>query len=161
MTKAITVKYVCDNCKSSFVAPVLSDFSYGDFLLWSASDSVVFMGAIGDRAYKEVMDWIEVKEQSGAMKGLDTAHILQTLFGELACDVDSAGRPYHIGRPPCPNCGSRRMYSVGDKIVGWVDISDVSHNEWFSLSAQEKEDRLDRALSELLARMSNNQEHNY
>jgi hypothetical protein len=147
MNRIALMEHTCADCATKFDEPHLGDFCYGMLLLWSAPKSCSFLDAIGDVTYREVSDLIKNRKQK-----IDIEHsdLLQSVYGEVACDTDSLGRPYSIGNPPCPNCGSRRWKSINETIVGWVEILNVSHRLWFSLSEVKKKERVDCAISKFL-----------
>lgn len=135
-------EHTCANCLTKFEATSLGDFSYGEFLLWSDSENCLYLNAFEDQTYQEVINLIEKYKQNGVIQTRDTSSLRQEIYGELACDTDDLGRPYHMNYPPCPNCGSIKMALVGDKKVGESTISKVTHKIWNLLTPEEKEARL-------------------
>lgn len=135
-------EYICSDCHTKFKAATLSDFSYGEFLLWSSSNNCLYLNALEDETYKEVINLIDTNKLMGNIQVSDTSLLLQNIYGELACDSDEAGRAYHIGYPPCPNCGNTNMDSVSEVITGSVAINTVTHKVWNALTQQKKETQL-------------------
>lgn len=130
-------EHVCAECSTHFDAPALSDFSYGEFLLWSVSGECRYLNAFEDEIYKEVIALIE------DCKGLDISdNFLQEVYGELACDPDEYGMFFHISNPPCRKCGSTNMASIGSHLTKALAVKAVTHDSWNSLSYEEKRNRV-------------------
>lgn len=137
MKLIIQREHVCEKCSTRFNAPDLGDYSYGEFLLWSASGECRYLNAFEDDAYKEVVDIIELCKKCGVEGGL-----VQEVYGRVACDPDENGLFFHISSPPCPQCGSTNIASVGDQSMGARAVESVSHFLWGSLSYEEKRRRV-------------------
>ena len=68
----------------------------------------MYLDAFNDSTYSTVIELVKIASQKRQTNISETGQILQKIYGELACDTDSSGNPYHIGYPPCPNCGERK-----------------------------------------------------
>ncbi len=135
-------EHSCSNCDTKFRAATLSDFSYGEFLLWSSPNNCLYLNAIEDETYEEVINLIDTNKKIGNIQVSDTSLLLQNIYGDLACDSDEAGRSYHIGNPPCPKCGKTNMASVSEVMTGSVAVNVVTHKAWNALTQQDKETQL-------------------
>jgi hypothetical protein len=79
------------------------------------------------------------------------AGALRRIYGTVACDPDSEGRPFRIGQyPQCPMCSSTDMKSWQEvQPVEFVDldIPAATHLLWETLTEGQKLDRVNDALS--------------
>lgn len=137
MKNIYIMKHFCSKCNAVFNAPSLSDFSYGEFLLWSTSGDCRYLNVFEDQTYNEVIKLISDCENNNS-----NDNFLQDIYGELACDPDENGLFFCISNPPCPKCGSIHMASIGDQKMGEVSVKTVTHVFWSSLSYEEKKNRL-------------------
>jgi hypothetical protein len=134
MKKIQIFNYQCGSCGFVFEAPSLSDFAYGEFILWSENGEGRYLNAFDDVVYQEVIDLVERQKKSISLNCE-----IQSIFGAVACDVDSKGSVFYIGSPPCPMCKSIDV-NVQKIIDGnFMVIPHVTHSHWTSLSQDEKE----------------------
>lgn len=135
--------YTCENCKNNFDAPALNDNAYGEFLLWSKNGNVAYLNAIKDPTYKEVSDILKDNSCIFALADTERANILRRIYGNVACDSDSAGLPFSINAfPQCKKCGSQNISTWSPKLpTQFLDIyiPPVTHNQWNSLNNSEKQ----------------------
>lgn len=137
-------EHICSECSTHFNAPTLSDFSYGEFLLWSSSRECRYLNAFEDETYREVIDLIESNNILHIPE-----YFLQEKYGELACDPDERGFIFRISSPPCTKCGSTKMASIKELKMGECLVRSVTHFYWNSLSPEEKKSRLRLMLQQL------------
>lgn len=135
------VECVCENCSKVFSRPALSDFAYGEFLLWTHGGSVAYLNVFLDASYDEVRNIIarlNLKEETESGKSL-----VQIIYGEVACDPDESGCPFSIvANPPCPGCGKVEFLSCSPVVAGDLneaEVPAVTHNGWEALADDEKE----------------------
>jgi len=135
--------FECASCGSGFDAPSLSDFSYGEFILWSRSGEFRYLNAFDDVVYQEVIDLLNQQKND---KGIVCD--VQDIFGVAACDADSSGHTFSVLNMPCSVCNSIDVKIVGINSEVFFTIPCVTHNLWNSLSCPEKIERvLDAAAS--------------
>jgi hypothetical protein len=149
-------RYTCENCGTRFEAPMLNEFAYGEFLLWSANGSAAYLNCFDDKTFDEVGGLVDEHLKETGLSEPAVADAFQKLFGPLACDPDDSGNIFVLGQPPCLECGSSRMasWSMIDppKIVE-RDIPAVTHRGWAQLSLSEKVDAVSSGLRQY--RMTN------
>jgi hypothetical protein len=131
MKKIQIFNYHCNSCEAVFEAPSLSDFSYGEFILWSENGECRYLNVFDDGVYQEIIDLIE--QQKPTYLNCE----VQSVFGEVACDTDSKGNVFHIGNPLCPICKSDNL-TIQKAINKSIDIPYVTHKRWVLLSQEEK-----------------------
>lgn len=146
MKKTITTEHQCANCHATFMAATLSDFDYGEFLLWSHSGNCLFLNAIEDETYQEVINLIDSNSDLITQLNLNKDLLIHKIYGKLACDVDELEQSYSISNPPCPNCGSICISSVSETKIEEVMVASVTHRAWSALTALEKNKRLRKLL---------------
>lgn len=131
-------EHVCQVCKTHFIAPALSDFSYGEFLLWSTSGECRYLNAFDDPPYQEIIDFVHQAEKEGRVKPVDESELVQAIYGQLTCDTDVGGSNFDISPPLCPNCKAKKIESIASKENSKVSIQSVTHNKWNLLTKEEK-----------------------
>ncbi len=136
------VTFECGNCGRRFEAPALNPYAYGEFLLRSAGGSLAYLNALDDTTYSEVDNLLATIPGTAQLTPLSRADVLQSVYGELACDPDATGAPFSITQPPtCPQCGARRPswfeHPEPAPIVD-VEVAPVTHGRWAALSRTEK-----------------------
>lgn len=146
------LNFKCGQCTRSFSAPVMPAGTHGEFVLRSTGSlEEVYLDARRDQTYDEVEILIN---RNPVMLDKDEwyrAHVLQKAYGEIACDPDSTGSPFSIGKlPNCPHCGSANAHSW--RFVDPPQFLDkalppVTHHEWAGLSPQRKQARVDAVLA--------------
>jgi len=130
-------EHTCSKCSTRFYAPSLNDFSYGEFLLWSASGECRYLNAFEDSTYKEVIKLLEEYEKLHILR-----KSLQEIYGELACDPDEKNLCFHITNPPCPKCRSTEISSIGGQKIEACTVPNVTHIFWNALTYEGKKHRL-------------------
>ena len=148
--------YKCARCGTAYEAPELAEGAYGAFLMRSTGKgATAYLNALDDPVYDEVTAILLDSPHSRRMTARQRADVLQSLFG-VACDRDSDGSEFEIGRPPaCPKCGSCQpeSWEVCDP-PKWKDeeVPTVSHEQWFKLGEQERKAVVFRRLHEIMHR---------
>ncbi|MHB8386565.1 hypothetical protein [Metallibacterium sp.] len=145
-------EYQCEASGHSFRAPELPIDVYGEFLLRNETDAaMVYLNAIADPTYKEVDMLLQRHPSLAGVPPNRRADILRRIYGAVACDLDSEGRPFRIGQhPKCPVCSSANVRSWQEvQPVEFVDldIPAATHSIWTALTEDQKADRVNSALS--------------
>lgn len=148
------VKLKCAKFSEIFIAPEIVSGSYGEFLLRSVVDSEeACLNAIKDESYQEVNSLLKANARVIGKKPNKLAEILHKTYGAIACDPDSAGHPFQIGRfPKCPSCDSQEMeYWEATEPPEFVEkaVRSVTHAKWGLLSRAQKEAKVDEVLSSM------------
>jgi len=150
MMKLQLLQVSCAHCRQDSTVSVMPDGVHGQFVLRSdASLDEAFLDAMHDPTFDEVEAMLS---RSWRMVGKDDwfrAHVLQRTYGEIACDPDSTGHPFRIGKlPNCPQCGGAVLNWRAISPPQFVDceIPSVTHRVWERLSELQKEFRIDDVL---------------
>lgn len=146
------VHYICAADGKSFDALEIPEFSYGDFLLRTKSGELAYLDGPNDETYDKVGQMLSSNRRTSGLSRNSQASVLQSIFGELACDPTPSGEFFSItGKPNCPACNSQEMESweFTGKMVD-VTVPKVSHFKWSSLSRIDMEARLTAILQNRL-----------
>lgn len=141
----------CAQCGRDSHVAVMPEGIHGEFVLRSSGSlDEVYLNTLHDPTYDEVDALIR---QSRRLIGKDDwfrAHVLQSTYGEIACDPDSTGSFFRIGKlPNCPLCGHASLHSwKALNPMQFVDrnIAPVSHQRWLALSEARRGFRVDDVL---------------
>lgn len=148
------VKFKCAKCAGIFKSPEVAFNSYGEFLLRSVVDAEeAYVNAIEDETYQEVNIILKSNARMAGKEPNVLAEILRKTYGAIACDPDSVGQPFQIGRfPKCPSCDSQEMeYWEATEPPEFVEkaVRSVPHTKWGLLSHADKEAKVDEVLSSM------------
>ncbi|HIV72916.1 MAG TPA: hypothetical protein H9903_18410 [Candidatus Aquabacterium excrementipullorum] len=141
----------CAQCGQDSSVSVMPDGVHGQFVLRSiGSLEEAFLNAVQDPTYDEVEHLINHSRRLIGKDNWFRAHALQRTYGEIACDPDSTGSFFNIGKlPNCPKCGHATLHSWRPMSpVQFVDrdIAPVTHRAWHALSEAQKAFRVDDVL---------------
>ena len=143
--------FKCAKCANIFKAPDIAHGAYGEFLLRSVDDELAYLDAIADETYQEVNLMVKANLRMIGKTPNVVADILRKTYGAIACDSDSSGQPYQIGRfPKCPGCNSNEMeFWEPTEPPEFIEepVRPVTHTRWSLLSRLEREERVDHVLS--------------
>lgn len=142
----------CAGCGRDATVGVMPDGVHGQFVLRSAgSTDEVFLDAMHDPTYDEVEALIGHSRRLIGKDAWFRAHALQRTYGEIACDPDSAGSFFNIGKlPNCPLCGHAVLHSWRPTVPPRFtqrQIPPATHHRWDALSSAEKAFRVDDVLA--------------
>ncbi|MFY9477266.1 MAG: hypothetical protein WAQ08_06335 [Aquabacterium sp.] len=150
MMKLQLLRVSCAHCGQDSTVSVMPDGVHGQFVLRSETSlDEAFLDAVHDPTFDEVDTLLN---QSQRMLGKDNwfrAHALQRTYGEIACDPDSTGHAFRIGKlPNCPHCGRAVLNWQAISPPQFVDreIPPATHKVWEHLSTLQKEFRVDDVL---------------
>lgn len=136
----------CGNCGSCYDMPWLGDNSYGEFLLWSMNGEVAYLNAFTDKTYDEVYDLLEKENFILTDDEAQRTSFLQKIYGRLACDPDTKGMSFSmVDNDFCKRCGDKVLIKCKEQKppkIKDLDIKNVTHKKWESLSHSEKKDFL-------------------
>jgi len=148
--KLILFEYKCETCQTSFKAPDIPAYSYGEFLLRSYKEQDLrYLNAIESVEYSEVDEELKINDETCKLDDLKRSDVLQGIFGAVVCDPSITGESFHIGlRPFCQRCGS-------DKISSWqitdpvefleMEVKPVTCSNWNKLKLAEKKSKISDA----------------
>ena len=142
-------RYKCGACGDWFEAPEIGELAYGEFLLRSHAGEVRYLNANLDKVFTEVDDLLGSDPRLCSFDQFQRADVLNEVFG-VACDPDSTGGLFRVAaKPLCPKCNQCNISeweSTEPPCYVDVDVIEVAHSRWESLSEGEKQNRIREAL---------------
>lgn len=132
MKQYINATYHCQSCNAIFQAPIISDFSYGEFLLSSIPGEYRYLNALDDPIYQEVLDMILSHKSELQVD-------IQSIFGPLTCDTDINGYSFNIGGYNCPKCMTTKVAILSVHPNEFIYVFPVTHIYWNKLNNRQKE----------------------
>jgi len=141
-------QYTCVN-GHEFEVPELDEFQYGTLLLRNELDDIQCV-YVYDKTFSEIDKLVSSHSLVSNYEEGDLTDIVQSVFS-VACDQNvNGGGQYNIRtNQRCPKCGTRDMEDWGQIIPlkpVEVNVKEVTHNHWFSLSEVEKKSLVDAAI---------------
>jgi hypothetical protein len=145
--------YRCVANGHSFRAPALLE-GYGTHLLRSRTkDSVAIAETITDPAFSDLRTMLEEFPEFTQLSRMKQVEVLQSLFG-LTCDPDAGGTRFMIDAEPCcPYCGDCNVVfveSIEPPEFAEVDIPNVTHDHWYSMSTASRKEIIQVGLTKHL-----------
>ncbi|MES2217366.1 MAG: hypothetical protein V4501_03035 [Pseudomonadota bacterium] len=145
--------YSCGNCGNKFKSPELPGHPYGRFLMRSASGEIAYLAAFEDKVFLEFREMSYKNKVFLKIHELSKSDVLQGIFGK-ACDPATDNTDFQIGRSPvCPECNTNNKLSwheTNPPELIEMNIKNVTHNLWATLSRNEKEIVLNNAIQSFL-----------
>lgn len=145
-------EYSCFSCGRRFTVPMLGDFSYGIFIMFSATPGqMAWLEALTDKVFDEVAAILHGFPDFASIDELTQTDVLHALFS-LACDPDPHGRPYFLSTA-CSRCGGFDVKFRGEleqPELFEVSIPDVTHGAWLALDPSARILRLRQGLDTYL-----------
>ena len=151
--KIVCLLKQCNKCSGEFKVPVVSDFSYGCFILCS-SDGLEFayLEAFSDAAFDEISDMVYSHHFLKNKNKRERASYMQSTY-TIACDLSPNGKTFHIGVRKnsrtcpcerCPSCSSSDLETIeGPSREYKMEVPDVTHEQWDKKSKEEKVNAID------------------
>ena len=156
--KTLLFNYCCAKCNAITKAPGLPDMAYGEFIMFNSSGDSVYLNAIKDVAFNEIIEiFKQISKKYNEINEGNASDILQSAYS-IACDYSSDGSRYSIAElPTCISCGSKKMASWGptNPIEYTNDLASPTHEEWNKLSEAEKRIRIKEAIEKELGNKDN------
>ena len=124
--------------------PEVLEYSYGEFLLRKRNDSGMrYLNALEDDVYREVN---EILKENFFQDQSEAGDLLQIVFGPVACDPDTDGKPFEMNLwPYCENCSAAEPLSwqmtEPPEFVN-IDVPLVKHDLWNSFNPEQKKTRV-------------------
>jgi hypothetical protein len=140
MTKIQFFSATCHACGHRFSMPVLSDFSYGEFIFYGGREQMFgFLSAHYEPAWED----IAARSRRAAFLGDSPAHSeIDRLHRVIAAAADSIAGDRLVPCPVCPSCGGRSV-AYGDP-QGIREIQTVTFQQYQSLSDTERTHRVEQ-----------------
>jgi hypothetical protein len=133
--KVSTIKVKCRPWGHQFETPFLSDFSYGEFI-YSSQDGQSYRHLYG--LDNKTWDFVSQMVKKDNKKIKDEGEVIQDILGHIA-DKDSTADFYQNKRIICPTCGRKAWHVYRDKIVGSVEVKEMTFDRFERLTLDEKE----------------------
>ncbi|MBK8093779.1 MAG: hypothetical protein IPK32_17835 [Verrucomicrobiaceae bacterium] len=132
----------CQACGHGFSMPLLSDFSYGEFIFHGERQCVFgFLSAQDEPAWED----IEVRLRRSALLGdRPTRPQIERLHRVIAVAADSIAGQRLVSFPVCPSCGARSVAYGDSDPQGIHEIPQVSFQQYQSLSDSERSRRVEQ-----------------
>src|SRR6267154_6330297 len=133
-------KASCHACGHRFSMPLLSDFSYGQFILHGERQSVFgFLSAHDEPAWEDIDDRLL---RAGLFSASATRPDIDRFHRVVAASADAIGGQHLVPFPVCPSCGSRSVAYGDSRPQGIRDVPRVTFGEYQLLSDEMKSHRL-------------------
>jgi hypothetical protein len=131
---------------------MLGDFSYGFFIMFSATPGqMAWLEAVTDPVFEEVRGILGGFSDFTTINELARSDVMHLLFS-LACDPDPQGRPYWT-TTACSRCGGfdvKFHAELEQAEVFAVEMPDVTHGAWLALDPSARRLRLRQGLDTYL-----------
>lgn len=146
--------YKCFNCGGEFKLPHLRGIPYGEFLFRSEKGNLAYLNALEDPYFEGISTVFGAsKYMSSRENDSVTSTVFHSIYGVI-CDPASDGSQYKIDPLPiCPNCGADHHFSrTPTHPAEWIemDVPNVSYHHWNTLSPDEKQNLIEKAIEEFL-----------
>jgi len=131
--KVSTVKAKCKSCGNHFETPLLSDFSYGEFIYSNHSGhSYKYLVGLNNKTWNFVQSIVNSDN-----KTKDKGEIIQKVMGLIA-DKDANADFYQNDKLNCPTCGRDAKILDRDIVTGFIEIGEMTFDRFERLTADEK-----------------------
>jgi hypothetical protein len=138
--RVTTVKAKCKSCGLNFSAPLLSDFSYGEFVYSSQNaQRYQYLFAINNMTWDFVQSVLTVDFK---IKAKDTGGIIQRVMGLIA-DGDGKVDFYQNEKVLCPSCGRDAKIQDRDSLTGFAEIDEMTFDRFERLTTEEKKKEIE------------------
>lgn len=117
----------CKACTQLFSTPLLSDFTYGNFLYYSTNGQTVrYYEALNSPGFKKVEAIVEQK----ASRSVDQTQgaIICSIIGRLVDNPPKFG--YYTADIICPNCGKKAQQANPNKKTGSQEVKPFRFNNY-------------------------------
>lgn len=142
--KILLYEYICLKCDKKFSAPGVSDFSYGEFVMFSEKGfNSAYLNAFSDVVYSELESLLNTIPEIKDMAENFQVDFFQKAFS-ITCDLAPDGGRFFIGKQPrCPacNCFKMKSWKPSDP-PQYIDLPNVQHVEWEKLTIVDKRKKL-------------------
>ena len=130
-----TVKAKCKSCGQHFETPLLSDFSYGEFVYSSQSGQrCKYLSGINNKTWDFVKSIVTADIE---IKSKDKGELIQKVIGLIA-DNDNKADFYQNEKIICPTCGRDAKKLERDNVTGFIEIDEMTFGRFERLTVDEK-----------------------
>jgi len=135
--KVSTVKAKCKSCGHHFETPLLSDFSYGEFIYSNQSGhSYKYLVGLNNKTWDFVQSIVNSDN-----KTKDKGEVIQKVMGLIA-DNDAKADFYQNEKFICPTCGRDAKILDRDNVTGFIEIDEMTFDRFERLTADEKKEEI-------------------
>ena len=135
--KVFTFKATCNDCKTEFDNPLLSDLSYGEFIARGERGTVfAYLPAINNFGWDRIN---QLFKKTFPKKDQDSeTNCFQWIIGKCLDLIDNQELSI-VNNPICPNC-HRDSVMYGDEIkTGELNLPDATFSVFLALNDMEQE----------------------
>lgn len=133
----------CDKCKCPKEFYYLSDYSYGQRLIYLDDNKLAYIKLIDDDVYQEYIELVEniIKKQNINLDSNDIDSFVEKHFGDTCDLINNSKIDFTSGQKKCPNCGSQEFERnmIGPDAYIEMELPVVSHSAWKKLDKEQKE----------------------
>ena len=134
----------CLTCKRIKKFIYLSDFKYGERLLFTSSGiACAYINFVEDKTYNEYAELVEkiLKEKSIKYDGNEVNKTIRDTFGITCDEVNGHTVDFSQSQKVCSYCGATKFERnmIEPESLIKIEISLISHEKWGTLSFEEKE----------------------
>lgn len=130
-----TVKAKCKSCSQHFETPLLSDFSYGEFIYSNQSGQrYKYLLGINNKTWDFVQSMVNADNE---IKSKEKVELIQKVIGLIA-DNETKAEIYQNKKIICPACGGDANILNRDNVTGFMDINEMTFERFERLTADEK-----------------------
>lgn len=144
-----TFRANCNACSETFAVPLLSDFSYGEFIA-RAQDGRThgYLNSVEEPGWDSVEHALNiVKIQTPDLSDFDSTKCFQWLVGKCMDSINGQELSI-VSRPVCPACASSEIsYSDAD-LVGYESVPSVTFSTFMGLDEPKRISLVSRLLGE-------------
>ena len=136
----------CQACGQIFSMPLLSDFSYGEFIFHGERDHVFsFLSAFEEAAWDDIENRLR---QAGLLADSPSRQQVQLMHRVIAAAADMISGQRLVPFPVCPSCGSSSVTYGDSEPQGIREIPGVTFNQYQMLSTTERSRRVEQLWTE-------------
>ena len=130
----------CRACRHKFSMPLLSDFSYGEFILHGKRQHVFgFLSSLDEPAWDDIDARLR---QAGLFSAFATGRDIDRFHRVIAASADAIGGQRLVPFPVCPSCGSRSIAYGDSKPQDIRSVPRVTFSEYQQLSSEMKSQKV-------------------
>lgn len=127
----------CNECGLLFDTPLLSDFSYGDFIATSENGAfVAYLNALEEPSVEEIRLLFDKLFKRYGLK-LNEISCFHFVVGKCSDMIEGQEMRIDIG-PICPDCGSKSINYNNLRVVRTRNVENLSFTSFIGLSDDEK-----------------------
>jgi hypothetical protein len=127
----------CNKCGALFETPLLSDFSYGEFIAKSENGAfAAYLNALEEPAFEEISSLFHKLLKKYDLNSNEIS-CLHFIVGKCSDMIEGQVMRIDIG-PICPYCSSTSTDYNDLKVVGKREVEELSFTSFIRLSDDEK-----------------------